>query len=73
MEPIPEINWSEIISQPNESWAFVDSNIFETVREEAEVAKRTLETERWKVSTNEHIKEINEEVVYNNYQQSADN
>lgn len=69
MEPVPEIDCSEIASQPNESWAFVDSNIFETAREEVERNKQILETERCKASSNEYINEINEEIIFNNHQQ----
>ena len=66
MEPVPEIDCSEIISQADESWAFVDSNIFETARQELERNKFTQVIEWHKTAINNHIKEINGELILNN-------
>lgn len=43
MEQILEVDFSEIASQADDSWAFVDSNIFESARKDLEKEKRNKE------------------------------
>ena len=40
MEQILEVDFSEIASQADDSWAFVDSNIFESARKDLEKEKQ---------------------------------